>query len=253
MVTFSQSQNELVEHLNDHLQFLISSSDAFDAGTSGEAKRLATSLRVLFHDTSRSRSLLGQLRRLGGKFISTTVPPTAGNLSTHGGLMITAISEAESSYYAPLDAGWIVRWLPFDDWWNEVVFIDDQKAELTRKTLVLAVANKDGGAHVDPKLDEVYARLSRHNSLGWVHIPGKKVIQNPERAAIRQISHEALRTLVLGYRKTPKIEADILVSGAVLSEGDQMPNFQTSHTFRRNEPCPCGSGAKYKKCHGALL
>jgi uncharacterized protein len=21
----------------------------------------------------------------------------------------------------------------------------------------------------------------------------------------------------------------------------------------RNEPCPCGSGAKFKKCHGALV
>ena len=23
-------------------------------------------------------------------------------------------------------------------------------------------------------------------------------------------------------------------------------------TARRNDPCPCGSGRKYKRCHGAL-
>jgi uncharacterized protein YecA (UPF0149 family) len=30
--------------------------------------------------------------------------------------------------------------------------------------------------------------------------------------------------------------------------------FQEIHgnrRFTRNEPCPCGSGRKYKKCHGA--
>jgi preprotein translocase subunit SecA len=34
----------------------------------------------------------------------------------------------------------------------------------------------------------------------------------------------------------------------------QRPSSRTSKTLRnvgRNEPCPCGSGKKYKKCHGA--
>ena len=26
---------------------------------------------------------------------------------------------------------------------------------------------------------------------------------------------------------------------------------KTNSKFGRNEPCPCGSGKKYKKCHGA--
>jgi uncharacterized protein YecA (UPF0149 family) len=27
----------------------------------------------------------------------------------------------------------------------------------------------------------------------------------------------------------------------------------TTQTAGRNDPCPCGSGKKYKKCHGADL
>jgi hypothetical protein len=28
--------------------------------------------------------------------------------------------------------------------------------------------------------------------------------------------------------------------------------IDTTHTIGRNDPCPCGSGKKYKKCCGAL-
>ncbi len=29
------------------------------------------------------------------------------------------------------------------------------------------------------------------------------------------------------------------------------PEVRTERKVGRNEPCPCGSGKKYKKCHGA--
>jgi preprotein translocase subunit SecA len=31
----------------------------------------------------------------------------------------------------------------------------------------------------------------------------------------------------------------------------QAPVHRTSEKVGRNDPCPCGSGKKYKKCHGA--
>jgi uncharacterized protein YecA (UPF0149 family) len=30
----------------------------------------------------------------------------------------------------------------------------------------------------------------------------------------------------------------------------QNKNFQPQNKIGRNDPCPCGSGKKYKKCHG---
>jgi preprotein translocase subunit SecA len=34
--------------------------------------------------------------------------------------------------------------------------------------------------------------------------------------------------------------------------GEQQGTIVAAEKVGRNEPCPCGSGKKYKKCHGAL-
>jgi hypothetical protein len=248
----SQSLAELEVHLRDHLDFLQSSADAFDGGKIGEAKRIAVSLRVLFHDTSRSSSLLGQLDLLSGKFLSTAAPYRPGNMTSHIGLAMMTMTEAGADYFAPLDDVPWKRWLSFGDWWNEIIFVDRERAEMSRKNLVLAVANQDGGAHVDPTLSETYARLSRHNSLGWVFEPGNVPIENVTRSAIRQVGHEALKTLVTGYQRMPKVEGDIMISAPTLFMGPSVPHIEVPPRVGRNEPCPCGSGKKYKKCHGVI-
>lgn len=55
---------ELQAHLAEQLGFLERSADAFDNGYEDEAKRMATAIRVLVHDTNQSISLLKQLGRL---------------------------------------------------------------------------------------------------------------------------------------------------------------------------------------------
>jgi hypothetical protein len=74
----------------------------------------------------------------------------------------------------------------------------------TRKDLVLSIANQDGGAHVDPQLDEDYAGLTRKNSIGWVAEIDGKIIpneSNPALASIRQIAYKVLESL---KRKLPE-------------------------------------------------
>ena len=47
----------------------------------------------------------------------------------------------------------------------------------------------------------------------------------------------------------PEAEARGVVmtfAAAALAKGDAIPRVG------RNDPCPCGSGKKYKQCHGAL-
>lgn len=86
----------------------------------------------------------------------------------------------------------------FEDWWNKIVLDDKNGNILTREKLVLAVANKDGGAHVDPKLDETYANIKRYHSLRvwFVSNKGKEDIASKvELASIRQIAHEVLKSL----------------------------------------------------------
>lgn len=250
----SQTREELITHLSDHLSFLKSSADSYDAGHDGEAKRLAVSLRVLFHDTKSSHSLLGQLDRLNNSFFSTAIPYDPRNIDTHNGLTFIGMAGSETRYLAMLDDVPYRSWKPFIEWWNEIVFVDKNKNQFTRKNLVLSVANQDGGAHVDPLISQNYAQLSRHNSLGWVHGVNENTdpIPNAEKAAIRQIAHETLRSLVPSYEKKIEHKVDMFVGGAMVHIGANVPPLEKSSKIGRNAPCPCGSKIKYKKCHGAL-
>jgi hypothetical protein len=253
MCAYQQSRAELEAQLSDQLQFLQSSADAFDRGLDGEAKRLALALRILLHEQKRSRALLAQLGLLQQEFVSTAIPHETANISTHGGLIMVAMNGPETKYVAMLDEVPIVRTIPFDEWWEEIVFVDDAGSTLSRRRLILSMADQDGGAHVDPTLDETYARLSRENSLGWNVNDGResKPIPQPERAAVRQIAHEVLRTLIPGYAKRPDHQPEMFLGGFMHYEGIP-PGFEVpiSTKVGRNQPCPCGSGMKYKKCHG---
>ena len=97
------SQDDLREHLADQLLFLEGSGEAYDRGLVGEAKRLAVSLRVLCHDSRNSHSLLGQLERLSGSFLSTAAPNLPGNLASHAGLVMIGMKGRETKYLAMLD------------------------------------------------------------------------------------------------------------------------------------------------------
>ncbi|UPQ88481.1 preprotein translocase subunit SecA [Vibrio sinaloensis] len=43
-----------------------------------------------------------------------------------------------------------------------------------------------------------------------------------------------------------------LAEGEEASEGAQQPMVREERKVGRNEPCPCGSGKKYKQCHGKI-
>jgi len=49
-------------------------------------------------------------------------------------------------------------------------------------------------------------------------------------------------------------EAKSVFASAISSTGVPVmakPRDDSGHKVGRNDPCPCGSGKKYKKCHGA--
>lgn len=247
------TQPELEQHLVEQLQFLEASAEAFDRGLEGEAKRLAVTLRVLLHDTKNSHSLLGQLGRKTLLFWNTAIPEEPGNLLTHGGLVMIALGGPQPKYIAMLDEVPAAKRVPFDQWWSTSVFVDDKKQRLSRRDLVLIAADQDGGAHVDPSLDETYARLSRENSMRWTVVgpAGTVSMLGPERAAIRQIAHEVIKSLKHGYEKKPTISANVIVGGpAVVTVKSPSRTPSPVPKVGRNEPCPCGSGKKYKRCHG---
>lgn len=261
---------DLELHLDEQLGFLERSATAYDQGYEDEAKRLAVTLRVLLHETLQSHSLLGQLGLRKGTFIDTALPIDTENLMPHGGLVSIAIGTPRARYVAMLDDAPQLGAAEFEHWWNATVFVDSSGNRLTRKQLILVAANQDGGAHVGPSLDSVYASLSKENSLNWMALENgtARAISSPERAAIRQITHEVLKTLKAGYEKRPMHEGACFVGGLFLRPGAPSappPKLLRQHVagpevrpsasqhIGRNAPCPCGSGKRYKRCHGAWV
>jgi hypothetical protein len=59
------------EHLKKQLRFLKTSCEEYDAGDKDESVRIATTLRILFHQTSKSTSLISHLKSPYIKLLST--------------------------------------------------------------------------------------------------------------------------------------------------------------------------------------
>jgi hypothetical protein len=257
---YKQSREDLELHLKETVEALQLSSAAFDEGFEGEAKRLAISIRVLVHDTDSSKSLLSQLQLKDKQFYNTALPRTSNNGAPYHGLVaiellskqnITKATEV-ANYKAWLDnipSGTSTHWVNFKEWWNQVIFVDNNGNETTRKDIVCTIANKDGGAHVDPVLNEKYANLTRRNSLAWTvsSAQGNLPLGGPENAAVRQIAHEILRSLNPEMPTIKPKTKGVLFGGIEIVKSKKEPVIPK---VGRNEKCPCGSGKKYKKCHG---
>jgi hypothetical protein len=190
--------NELHQHLNEQVGFLRKSALAFDNGDGTEAKRLVAPIRVLVHQTSRSHALLHQLGVLNTMtFFDTAGEIDAANMLVSSMLTVMRFSPGRSVDHHPPLGNFPPRspageWRPFDSWWIRPIIKDSQGAEFSRKDLVLAVAHKDGGVHVDA-LQDAYERLSRSNSLGWTL--GAEPLNNPVLPSLRQIAFEVEQSL----------------------------------------------------------
>jgi len=204
MTKYVQTKDELLAHLKDQIAFMIQSVISYDNGFEGEGKRLAVIIRVLVHDTLKSTSLLTLLGEKDAMFYDSAAVYDPRNLLTSNCLTMVRLSTKEGAeYVAPLDNLSPSRnkdkRVGFDRWWNRnIIYKDNKENTFTRKDLVLNVANKEGGAHIDPKLDPSYADLARFNSLGWkVFMSGveKDFNNTPVLPSIRQIAHEVLKTL----------------------------------------------------------
>lgn len=249
---------ELTDALREQLGHLQRSANAYDAGEFAEAKRIATAVRLLVHDTRKSHSLLGQLNLLNRKFLSTATHPEAGNLLPYSGLI--AVSLDNPRWRPLLDTAPEQRGLSFHEWWSEQLFVDGRmNLNLTRQDLVTFVANQDGGAHVDPKLDQRYAILKHNDGLDWVFTsPGgtEERMVGAIDATLRQIGHEVLRTVIPNYRKSPPPTSGSIFAGfsfAPVGPAHASPPPARFGRVGRNDPCPCGSARKFKKCHGSAL
>jgi hypothetical protein len=212
----ARTRDELLAFLDELIGDLDRSNEAFDAGHLGEAKRMATSVRVLFHQTKISHALINQLGLENTlTWVDTAGIPDPSNLLSTPGLTrfkIVVGSGADPEYEAKLgqyppspiltrSGQRITRGsrIPFDEWWTNTVIKDAAGTEFSRRALVKALAHKEGGAHVDPVPDPDYEALAKSNSLGWAVTVGdedpRPMAQNLVFPSMRQISYEVVESL----------------------------------------------------------
>lgn len=201
--------DELRLRLAEQVAFLVISADLFDKGLLCEARRISLALRILLHDTKNSQSLLSLCNKKDIKFFDTSFKYTPENRIMFSGLTVIGNDFRNQDFIAPLREDQLINRISFSEWWNENIIVKDTKLnKFTRKELVLAIANKDGGAHIDTELNENYADISRRYSIKAFHV-GKSdenlKFQTPiELASIRQIAFEVLATIGAEFTDLPQ-------------------------------------------------
>lgn len=204
-MTSHPRDRDLEADLSEQLQFLASSGRAFDHGDLAEAKRIALVIRVLVHDTAVSHSLLAQLGIKDTLAWADSAPVIDNDPSIVGrspgltpmGLGADGIAFS-ARYMGSIERSNTTRYVSFSDWWERPVILDSNDAEFSRKELVLALVNKDGGAHLD-RLNEKTHALVHGNSAGFVRIDmaggPSEPIPTPIYASVRTVAEELLLTL----------------------------------------------------------
>lgn len=215
----------------DQLGFLKTSCEGFDQGDKKEAIRIATALRVLFHDTTdrkgrpRSVSLLSHLKAKDKvALFSTCNPPPPGALEFAGmGCMYMHVlpDYQVSRRIEPVldDAAHPAVAVSVRDWWEMPVYVSRYDGRLKiagslsattgkdwiirRKDIILGATNKDGGAHVDAELSPDYEQLAASGALRMYEMEiglsnGETVRLPPLKDAhliyLRQMGHEILQS-----------------------------------------------------------
>lgn len=166
--------------LRRQITFIKNSADRFDYGCHEEAVRIATSLRVIFHDTKASTSLLKHLGAQGVKVVTTIKP----------------CDNPRATFWDPLVFWWgdhrYENPLPAAQWWTREVA--RMKVSISCRDVVLAAANKDGGAHVDAAPCPKYEALAK----SWLGPASSGVGEEPidvsHLVALRQFAYEVFRS-----------------------------------------------------------
>ena len=195
------SRERFLHKLGEQINFLERSCELYDQGEEAEAIRIATSLRVIFHHTSRSTSLVEHLGFKKRKVLSSS--------RGFGDWQDYLKQQLNLNSRTP------VRMLPMlgdrftessiEDWWAKETVFKHSGKNYSRRLITLSAANQDGGAHVDEKLDEYYEVLAAGEyALG---IDGKDLIfkgpppfdqsimqyaKNAHLALLRQFGHETI-------------------------------------------------------------
>jgi hypothetical protein len=143
--------NEYVKKsLQRQMQFIATSCAAFDAGQENESLRIAVALRVIFHDTGSSTSILKQLGIKETVYLLSIAPEIADRVPAEATFAM-AYPVIFGSFIRPnLEANRANDLLVVAQWLDQRVMLN-KGIWFSRNDIILKAANEDGGAHLDPQ------------------------------------------------------------------------------------------------------
>lgn len=198
-----RSRDQYIQQLQLQIGFLTRSAAIYDDGDVDEAIRIAVTLRVLFHDTGASTSLLTHLGvKRTVQLLSTATP------MPKGGKALPALVSTRFSLDPP-----VFDFIPFLDdakqqatvsvrtWLSEEVVysVHDSRTDIYRRDIIGWAANKDGGAHVDENVPSAYAYLEGGAGFSITLNPDNapsstETFKHAHFAALRQMAYEVINS-----------------------------------------------------------
>lgn len=215
----SDTRWQLLQRYDELMRQVRSACVKFDRGGAGElaARDLSNYVRNLVHQQQKNHAgpLLKQLGvkdQLQYWSLPVQGPPWGLCQQRTSFLFASGAEEAESGWtsFVPLydydmddvraflhdirpRANWLQR--PFKEWWEEPVLGVRGVGVLKRKDVVLLVAHKDGGAHVDLNQVDRTSRfyLEQQSGVTVAYLAGDRMLRaerGPLFATMRQIAFE---------------------------------------------------------------
>lgn len=203
MAILKSKHSRLTAKLREQLRFIQRSCKAFDQGAEDEAIRIATSLRIIFHNKGRNVSLVAHLGLGDKKVLSSS--RGYGDWRDYLAHQLD-LSSPSPIRMLPLLGDRFIE-LSIEDWWSKEPVFTYRAQEYSRKMIILSAADKDGGTHVDKELEKYYEFLCAGEYAigvtGNLEYNGEPPFpqgltqypKNAHLALIRQFAHEALKSV----------------------------------------------------------
>ncbi|HSN17718.1 MAG TPA: preprotein translocase subunit SecA [Gammaproteobacteria bacterium] len=124
-----------------------------------------------------------------------------------------------------------------------------------------------GYAQVDPRREykrdafEMFSRMLDRLKFDVVTILAKVQVRTQEDVAAMEEQRRRVRAMQFQHAEAPNVTATPAPAAAPVQQGRAAapaaaaavaPFVRDQPKVGRNDPCPCGSGLKYKQCHGKL-
>src|SRR5262249_42571464 len=143
-----------------------------EKGDLAEAVRIATALRTVVHETGNSKPLL---KYLNGNYLELPILDAAPKKqeALPPGVQSTVVMEVpvgfqirpEGTFLRPDRPAEAYAPSTLGKWWHRPSLILPGLGGFSRREIVLGLANKEGGAHVDPDISQRYQQLMENKSL----------------------------------------------------------------------------------------